>query len=77
MKVFKHEGDYKFEGHVVSIFHKLSGDIRIAVENADGIVHIFRPTQLTYLEVKDVASAPATVQRTTGQREGYSGEDCV
>lgn len=45
-KVIKTSGDYKYSGIVVSIFTKLSGKIRVVVENDDGILHIFSPSQL-------------------------------
>ncbi len=42
---------YKFRGIVTGVVQKLSSqqgydNERIVVENADGIIHIFRPTQL-------------------------------
>lgn len=39
-------GDYRFDGTVVGIIAKLSGEIRYAVEDDRGIVHIFRREQL-------------------------------
>ena len=45
--VVKTGGDYSFEGVVVARFHKLSGKERVVVENSDGILHIFNPTQLS------------------------------
>jgi len=45
-KVTKIGGDYKFKGVVVSKFRKLSGKMRVVVENPDGILHIFNPNQL-------------------------------
>lgn len=39
--VRKSDGDYVFAGYVVGIIAKIGGEIRYAVENADGIVHIF------------------------------------
>lgn len=44
--VEKTGGDYYFRGWVLSVFKKRSGQERVVVENADGIVHIFNPTQL-------------------------------
>ena len=38
--------DINFEGHVVSVFGKRCGIVRIVVENQDGILHIFNPSQL-------------------------------
>lgn len=51
-RVFKFAGDYKFNGVIVSVFAKTSGNIRYVVENPDGILHIFSESQLTV--VKDV-----------------------
>jgi len=48
-KVEKVTGDYKFKGTVVSVFKKLSGKVRVVVENEDGILHIFNPEQLSKL----------------------------
>ena len=45
-KVVKTAGDYRFEGIVVAVFTKLSGAIRVVVENGDGILHIFSESQL-------------------------------
>lgn len=45
--VVKTGGDYSFEGVVVARFHKLNGKERVVVENSDGILHIFNPTQLS------------------------------
>lgn len=39
-------GDYRFIGHVRSVFKKASGVERLVVENPDGILHIFSPKQL-------------------------------
>lgn len=39
-------GDYVFRGWVIGVFTKRSGAVRIVVENADGVAHIFSPSQL-------------------------------
>ncbi len=39
-------GDYRFLGFVVAVFKKASGVVRIVVENGDGVLHIFAPSQL-------------------------------
>lgn len=44
--VVKDGGDYTFGGTVVAVFQKLSGAWRIAVENPEGLVHIFNAGQL-------------------------------
>lgn len=44
--VAKVGGDYTFEGIVVSVFHKLSGQPRCVVEDNRGILHIFNASQL-------------------------------
>jgi len=45
-RVVKRGGDYTFDGVVISRFTKRSGAVRYAVENDDGIVHIFNGKQL-------------------------------
>jgi hypothetical protein len=45
-KVIKVGGDYTFDGTVVSVFTKLSGKIRIVVEDNRGILHIFSESNL-------------------------------
>jgi len=39
--VSKVGGDYKFDGVVVSVFTKLSGMTRYAVEDDRGVLHIY------------------------------------
>ena len=47
----KKDRGYIFEGTVIGVVTKLNSDKkRIVVENADGIIHIFRPSQLLVLE---------------------------
>ena len=48
-KVTKTGGDYTFDGTVVSMFTKLSGQVRVVVENKEGLLHIFNQNQLTVL----------------------------
>lgn len=45
--VQKTTGDYVFYGVVVAVIRKRGGDIRYAVENGHGILHIFSAKQLT------------------------------
>ena len=45
-KVIKVGGDYTFDGTVVSVFTKLSGKIRVVVEDNRGILHIFSEANL-------------------------------
>ena len=40
-RVEKVGGDYIFNGIIVSVFNKLSGQVRIVVEDDRGIIHIF------------------------------------
>ena len=40
-KVEKVGGDYTFEGIVVSVFEKLSGAIRLVVEDDRGVLHVY------------------------------------
>jgi hypothetical protein len=44
--VYKTSGDYKFDGIVVAVFPKLSGKVRLVVEDDRGILHIFSPQQM-------------------------------
>lgn len=44
--VIKRKGDYVFSGVVLAAFRKRSGSPRYAVENDDGLVHIFNHEQL-------------------------------
>lgn len=62
-KVRKTSGDYKFSGTVVSVFHKKSGADRCVVENDDGLLFIFNPSQLE-LE-------PEIIKRDPRLPEGY------
>lgn len=48
-KVKKVGGDYTFEGVVVSVFCKLSGQVRVVVEDDRGILHIFSERNLVKL----------------------------
>ena len=34
-------GDYTFVGHVVAVFAKLSGAIRLVVEDDRGVLHVY------------------------------------
>jgi len=34
-------GDYTFVGHVVSVFEKLSGAVRLVVEDDRGVLHVY------------------------------------
>jgi hypothetical protein len=40
-KVEKVGGDYTFVGHVVAVFPKLSGAIRLVVEDDRGVLHVY------------------------------------
>lgn len=42
----KTAGEYIFRGVVLSRFQTLDGSSRIAAQNQDGIIHIFRPDQV-------------------------------
>lgn len=44
--VIKDTGDYRYEGIVVVVFQKLSGQWRLVVENKDGMLFIFSEKQL-------------------------------
>lgn len=45
-QVEKITGDYNFTGTVVAVFQKLNGNVRLVVENSDGILHIFSESNL-------------------------------
>jgi|GEM_PF-1401057 len=47
-RVEKIGGDYYFEGVVVSVFSKLSGEVRYVVENGHGVLHIYNGKQLRH-----------------------------
>ena len=51
--VIKTGGDYHFYGDVVAVFAKRSGAVRVVVENREGILHIFNPTQLKSVHERD------------------------
>lgn len=44
--VTKNAGDYIFSGRIVAIFTKMSGNVRVVVENQDGVLHIFSELNL-------------------------------
>lgn len=44
--VRKEGGDYRFEGYVVGVIRKRSGEIRYVVEDDRGLLFIFRGEQL-------------------------------
>ncbi|TXH58209.1 MAG: hypothetical protein E6Q97_02875 [Desulfurellales bacterium] len=49
--VAKVGGDYAFVGHVVAVFRKhASNEMRVVVENAERLIHIFHPRQLQKVE---------------------------
>lgn len=56
--VNKMEGDYVFHGDVRGIIYKRSGAIRIVVQNNEGILHIFSPSQLVMEKKPYVRPAP-------------------
>jgi len=49
-RVRKDSGDYIFEGIIVSRFAKLSGKVRIVVEDWRGLLFIFNEKQLKVIE---------------------------
>lgn len=52
-KVIKQGGDYTFEGTVVGIIKKLSGQVRYVVEDDRGLLFIFHGGQLTIIKYMD------------------------
>lgn len=58
--VRKEGGDFSYEGHVIAVCKKRrSGEIRYVVENAAGMLFIFRGEQLTYAGHGDVRASEA------------------
>jgi hypothetical protein len=47
--VAKIGGDYTFEGMVVAVFNKKTGQRRLVVEDDRGLLFIFRASQLTLM----------------------------
>jgi hypothetical protein len=45
-KVSKTGGDYRFDGTVVGVFPKLSGEVRYVVEDDRGCLHIYSEKNL-------------------------------
>lgn len=41
-------GDYQFEGTVVSVFTKLSGLVRLVVEDDRGVLHVYSEKNLKF-----------------------------
>lgn len=52
-QVKKVGGDYRFDGVVISIFEKLSGQIRYAVEDDRGVIHIYSAKNLALQDKPD------------------------
>lgn len=46
-KVEKIGGDYTFVGIIVSVFKKLSGKIRLVVEDDRGVLHVYSEMMVT------------------------------
>lgn len=49
-KVEKVGGDYRFDGTVVAVFAKLSGLVRLVVEDDRGVLHIYSEKNLRLRE---------------------------
>ena len=45
-------GDYTFVGHVVAVFSKLSGAVRLVVEDDRGVLHVYSEKILRSVEAK-------------------------
>jgi hypothetical protein len=54
-KVKKVGGDYTFEGIVVAVFPKLSGAIRLVVEDDRGVLHVYSEKILAYIDGPSIA----------------------
>ena len=58
-RVEKTGGDYAFVGYVVAVFRKHASDeMRVVVENAERLIHIFHPRQLRQV-AQAITTAPA------------------
>ena len=57
--VAKEVDDYTFKGMVISVFRKRSGSPRYVVENAEGIVHIFKHNQLYLVQQGSLNAKPS------------------
>ena len=49
-QVSKVGGDYRFDGRVVAVFQKLSGAVRLVVEDDRGVLHIYSEKNLKLWE---------------------------
>lgn len=52
-RVQKVGGDYRFEGEVVAVFHKRTGQVRLVVEDDRGLLFIFNEKNLQKCEKFD------------------------
>jgi len=43
-------GDYTFVGHVVAVFEKLSGAVRLVVEDDRGVLHVYSEKILRHVD---------------------------
>ena len=43
-------GDYTFVGHVVAVFEKLSGAVRLVVEDDRGVLHVYSVKILRHVD---------------------------
>ena len=50
--VEKGGGDYTFVGHVVAVFEKLSGAVRLVVEDDRGVLHVYSEKILRHVDEK-------------------------
>ncbi len=62
-KVEKVGGDYTFEGIIVSVFEKLSGVIRLVVEDDRGVLHVYSEKILRHVEeMKEIMVYQLTIK---------------
>ena len=45
-------GDYTFKGNIVSVFEKLSGAVRLVVEDDRGVLHVYNEKILRLVDHK-------------------------
>lgn len=71
-RVIKTSTGYAFSGIVIGVFKKLNGKIRYAIENGEGIVHIFNENSLMSTGYFSIAYTNLMVSDYPKQKPKYS-----